>query len=753
MLFILQNTATSGVVEDGVFGPHLNVVNYTNIQHLNVTGSSTGDRIYAPPISNTIDGGAGDDLILSSGGADTIDGGTGNDQWSGIYGAPGGSLTFNQTGDDAYALSNATTVQNMEQVDLTVLAGGGVVNLDSLKAYVTIYNLGDTTVHDNLSSDTRGLFLYSFISSGKGLAVISDAAPGDAHQFVNVQELDIATGSGNDSFYQADLTQRFDYNGGGGVNSFTGAFSASTSDITFTLDTAPGSTSTFVGVTGRLTNIQSVNLSTGAGADSLAGGGLGDTLSGGGGNDILTGGGGNDTIDGGSGNDTVVFSGTRASYWISTNSSLVSIQDLRPGSPDGIDTVRNVEHLTFADGTIDLPAPLSLGATTPSAALVEAGVGAAGVSSSTVSLTPFGGSPPLSYVTAGWTSLGAGLFSLSGTYGAAVLDTSSNTLTYTLDDASLVTNALTGGEQVTDDFTIEVTDATGSASAPQSIAVAGVSFAITGTNDAPTAAADSGATGLYTPFVVSAPTLLANDTDPEGDGLSLTAVGGAVHGGVALIGGQVTFTPTVGFTGAASFTYTESDGHGGSSVGVVTVKVNPGVGVLPVYIYHADAKVPETIDLRGDSIYHMVTAGSGSTTVYTGVGGSSARLGSGADVVIGGAGKDTVTFGPGLGTVTGGSGPDAFIFVKGQVADPITHGGQYDTVTDFTGAGSAYTAGRDFIYLKGFASTASITYEHDLASDPAAHLYRVDDGAYHAEFVLDYAGPGVALSHSQYGFL
>ena len=61
--------------------------------------------------------------------------------------------------------------------------------------------------------------------------------------------------------------------------------------------------------------------------------------------------------------------------------------------------------------------------------------------------------------------------------------------------------------------------------------------------------------------------------------------------------------------------------------------------------------------------------------------------------------------------------------------------------------------GRDFIHLKGFATTATISYEHDLASDPTAHLYRVDDGAYHAEFVLHYAGAGVSLSHSQYGFL
>ncbi len=40
-----------------------------------------------------------------------------------------------------------------------------------------------------------------------------------------------------------------------------------------------------------------------------------------------------------------------------------------------------------------------------------------------------------------------------------------------------------------------------------------------------------------------------------------------------------------------------------------------------------------------------------------------------------------------------------------------------------------------------------------MAGDPAAQLYRVDDGAYHAEFVLQYASPGVDLVRSQFGFL
>ena len=64
---------------------------------------------------------------------------------------------------------------------------------------------------------------------------------------------------------------------------------------------------------------------------------------------------------------------------------------------------------------------------------------------------------------------------------------------------------------------------------------------------------------------MTASSLLANDTDPNNDPLAITGVGGANHGAVALVGGNVVFTPTAGFHGAASFTYTISDGHGGTA--------------------------------------------------------------------------------------------------------------------------------------------------------------------------------------------
>jgi hypothetical protein len=271
------------------------------------------------------------------------------------------------------------------------------------------------------------------------------------------------------------------------------------------------------------------------------------------------------------------------------------------------------------------------------------------------------------------------------------------------------------------------------------------------TNQSPVAGSDTATTPLATPVNLSAAALLANDTDPDGDALTITAVGAASHG-VAVLNadGSVTFTPFQGYVGAAGFAYTVSDPFGATAQGQVDVTVT---GTSPAYINRAHVTAAETFDFTGEAASHSVVVGSGAATVIMGSGGGSIRLGAGDDIVLGGPGKETVTFGPGLGTVTGGDGPDVFIFQKGSIADPTTHGGAYDTVTDFAGAGHSYIPGRDFIYLEGFSRSALISFEHDLPGDPSAHLYRVTDGAYSAEFVLDYAGPGVDLSHGQYGFL
>ncbi|WP_249780004.1 DUF4082 domain-containing protein [Bradyrhizobium sp. dw_411] len=100
------------------------------------------------------------------------------------------------------------------------------------------------------------------------------------------------------------------------------------------------------------------------------------------------------------------------------------------------------------------------------------------------------------------------------------------------------------------------------------------------TNHAPTAVADTGLTGAQNAAVViAASQLLANDSDLDGDILSITSVSAASHGTVALTAQSnpqnsiITFTPDAGYTGAASFSYTIADGRGGTSTAQVSLTI------------------------------------------------------------------------------------------------------------------------------------------------------------------------------------
>ncbi|MEW8118199.1 MAG: Ig-like domain-containing protein [Candidatus Thiodiazotropha sp.] len=77
------------------------------------------------------------------------------------------------------------------------------------------------------------------------------------------------------------------------------------------------------------------------------------------GDDSLTGGVGDDYLDGGAGTDTAVFSGARADYTIdyfAATGELV-VSDTRGGSPDGTDTLINVETLQFSDQAVVITDP------------------------------------------------------------------------------------------------------------------------------------------------------------------------------------------------------------------------------------------------------------------------------------------------------------------------------------------------------------------------------------------------------------
>ena len=74
--------------------------------------------------------------------------------------------------------------------------------------------------------------------------------------------------------------------------------------------------------------------------------------------------------------------------------------------------------------------------------------------------------------------------------------------------------------------------------------------------------------------------VLANDSDPDHDSLSLTNVSDPTHGSAQINGSTITYTPDAGFAGDDSFTYTIEDGRGGSVEGGVSVTVSAGASTI-----------------------------------------------------------------------------------------------------------------------------------------------------------------------------
>jgi Ca2+-binding RTX toxin-like protein len=104
------------------------------------------------------------------------------------------------------------------------------------------------------------------------------------------------------------------------------------------------------------------------------------------------------------------------------------------------------------------------------------------------------------------------------------------------------------------------------------------------------------------------------------------------------------FTPTATKTGPASFTYTISDGHGGTSVGTVNLTVS----------LHQITGTSGNDSLAGSSKQAQIDGLAGNDTILAG---------SAGDLITGGAGNDALT---------GGAGIDTFAYHAGFGLDTIT---------------------------------------------------------------------------------
>ncbi|MFK7976667.1 MAG: tandem-95 repeat protein, partial [Halioglobus sp.] len=136
-----------------------------------------------------------------------------------------------------------------------------------------------------------------------------------------------------------------------------------------------------------------------------------------------------------------------------------------------------------------------------------------------------------------------------------------------------------------------------------------------------------------TALVIDPNELMANDVDADGDALTIVAVDDAEHGTVELNeDGEIVFTPDANYNGDASFTYTISDGNGGTDSATVTLNV-ASVNDLPVIEvvntisvdedgqvsvkYKLDDIDSESVKLEGTSENGTVTINDDGTMTFT----------------------------------------------------------------------------------------------------------------------------------------
>ena len=137
-----------------------------------------------------------------------------------------------------------------------------------------------------------------------------------------------------------------------------------------------------------------------------------------------------------------------------------------------------------------------------------------------------------------------------------------------------------------DSFTYVVTDGQGGS------AEATVTVTVNPVNDAPVAVNDSATTEEDTPVLIN---VLANDTDVDGDTLSVLSVGTPENGTAEIDGaGQVRYTPAQDFNGNDSFTYVVTDDQGGEATATVSVRVTP-VNDAPVAVDDVFAILEDTV--------------------------------------------------------------------------------------------------------------------------------------------------------------
>lgn len=215
--------------------------------------------------------------------------------------------------------------------------------------------------------------------------------------------------------------------------------------------------------------------------------------------------------------------------------------------------------------------------------------------------------------------------------------------------------------------------------------------------------------------------LLANDSDPDGDTISLVSVSQPEFGDVSISGNEVTYraTNTNGRTQEDSFTYVIQDSRGGTAQATFSLTSSP------VFEVRVLVGTPENDTLIAvGSLRHDISGRSGNDELIGGPADDRIEGGNGDDFIQGGDGNDILSGGDFLGRsmfdwVEGNGGNDtligAGILIGGPgndriFGDGILRGGPGDDILNSTSSTVQQTLiggpGNDFMNGKAGRDTA-----------------------------------------------
>jgi len=340
-----------------------------------LSGGAGADIVSGGDGNDTLSGGDGDDVMQGDGGNDTLDGGAGIDT-AGFGGkssdyflvAYGTSMLVIPRTENARLLDGVDTLSNIELLsfreDGATRAVTGVDNqvfgLEYIATYADLIAAFGTDAEAGVAhyiqsgqqeGRTASFDAAFYLAKYRDLraAFGADTHAATLHYVVfGSHEGRTTIASGNDTLggsASADILNGYGgndtLNGGDGADWLYGGEGNDTLNGDVGDDNLHGQAGNDV-------------LSGGAGADIVSGGDGNDTLSGGDGDDVMQGDGGNDTLDGGAGIDTARFGGGSSDYFLVTyGTSVVVIPHTENARLlDGVDTLNNIERLSFAgDGT------------------------------------------------------------------------------------------------------------------------------------------------------------------------------------------------------------------------------------------------------------------------------------------------------------------------------------------------------------------------------------------------------------------